>query len=97
MTKERRAKPIWRAGHEAQSSTKKILPLKGDTEAVLVARVFCMASNARGATKATIGMRRMHKWRTRSGESERVLAKKYGGRCSERQHGPTNFLLRSEA
>ena len=44
---------------------KKKLPLKGDTEAVLVARVSCMASNARGAAKATIGVRRMHKWRRR--------------------------------
>ena len=44
---------------------KKEPPLKGDTEAVLVERVSCMASNARGAAKATIGVRRMHKWRRR--------------------------------
>ena len=31
-----------------------------------------------------------------AGGSERVLAMLYGGRCSERQHGPTNILLRSE-
>ena len=31
-----------------------------------------------------------------AGESERVLAMLYEGRCSERQHGPTNFLHRSE-
>lgn len=77
--------------HEAQSSTKKILPLKGDTEAVLVARVCCVATNA----KAKRQMRHTHQ--CGGGTSVTThLAKNYGRRCDESEHGLTNPLLRCE-
>ena len=94
-TKEDRTKSIWRVGMKQNQHNKKSPLSKEECAPVL----FCeciMWARTRKVNEVNDQVSHTGQWRTRSGESERVLAMLYGGRCSERQHGPTNFIHRSE-